>query len=179
MGLTWDRESFDLGCIKIDRALLHSHETGKTYLGETKTQDTRYLRIPDETMDLLQQWKQEQFTNHLRHGNLWHETGLVFTRDDGQAMNPDSLTSWPHKFSVRHKLPPVNPHAFRHTVASVLIANSTDDVTVSKQLGHASTATTEKLYAHIIQEQQALASECIADVLLRNKQPKTKGMKKA
>ena len=58
-------------------------------------------------------------------------------------MNPDSITGWLKDFSARHNLPHINPHAFRHTVASVLPANGTDIVTVSKQLGHASVNTTE------------------------------------
>lgn len=54
-------------------------------------------------------------------------------------------------------------------MASVLLANGTDIVTVSKQLGHASVNTTESFYSHIIEENKAKASECIADVLLRKK----------
>lgn len=61
-------------------------------------------------------------------------------------------------------------HDLRHTVASVLLANGTDIVTLSKQLGHASVNTTENFYSHIIEENKAKASECIADVLLRKKE---------
>ena len=53
--------------------------------------------------------------------------------------------------------------------ASVLLANGTDIVTVSKQLGHASVNTAESFYSHIIEENKAKASACIADVLLRKK----------
>lgn len=84
-------------------------------------------------------------------------------------MSPDSITGWLNDFSTRHNLPHINPHAFRHTVASVLLANGTDIVTVSKQLGHASVITTGNIYSHIIEENEAKASECIADVLLRKK----------
>ena len=71
--------------------------------------------------------------------------------------------------AARHGLPHINPHAFRHTVASVLLANGTDIVTVSKQLGHASITTTENFYSHIIEENKAKAADCIADVLIRKK----------
>lgn len=84
-------------------------------------------------------------------------------------MNPDSVTRWLDAFSRRHNLPHINPHAFRHTVASVLLVNGTDIVTIVAQLGHASASTTENFYAHIIEENKAKASECIADVLLRKK----------
>ena len=167
MGLKWEKVSFDLGRIKVDRALLYTKSRG-VYEDSTKTADTRYLRLPAETLALLAEWKQEQEDNRLRCANLWTNSGYVFTRDDGRPMNPDSITQWLRGFSERHGLPHINPHAFRHTVASVLISNGTDVVTVSKQLGHASVNTTEGFYAHIIAEQQARATECIADVLLRS-----------
>lgn len=84
-------------------------------------------------------------------------------------MRSDVITGWLSEFSTRHNLPHITPHAFRHTVASVLLANGTDLVTVSKQLGHASVNTTESFYSHIIEENKAKASACIADVLLRKK----------
>lgn len=52
-------------------------------------------------------------------------------------MHPDSVTDWLSKFSKRHGLPHINPHAFRHTMASMLFFNSVDGVSISKRLGHA------------------------------------------
>ncbi len=95
----------------------------------------------------------------------------MFTQDDGKPMHPGSIGNWLNKFSKKHGLPHINAHAFRHTVASVLIANGTDIVTVSKQLGHSKVSTTDDFYAHIIEEEKSKASECIADVMLRRKRP--------
>ena len=168
MGLQWEKVDFDNNRVKIDKALVSTKSKG-TYLGNTKTSDIRYLTLPAETMNLLRQYKREQLRLQLANGDRWQSTGFVFTADDGSSMNPDSITGWLHDFSRRHNLPHINPHAFRHTVASVLLANGTDIVTVSKQLGHASVNTTENFYSHIIEENKAKASECIADVLLRKK----------
>ena len=168
MGLQWERVDFENNRVKIDKALVSSKSKG-TYLGNTKTADVRYLNLPAETMTLLRQHKREQLRLQIANGDRWQHTGFVFTTDDGSHMNPDSITGWLHDFSRRHNLPHINPHAFRHTVASVLLANGTDIVTVSKQLGHASVNTTENFYSHIIEENKAKASECIADVLLRKK----------
>lgn len=168
MGLQWEKVDFDNNRVKIDKALVSTKSKG-TYLGNTKTSDIRYLTLPAETMNLLRQHKREQLRLQLANGDRWQSTGFVFTADDGSSMNPDSITGWLHDFSRRHNLPHINPHAFRHTVASVLLANGTDIVTVSKQLGHASVNTTENFYSHIIEENKAKASECIADVLLRKK----------
>ena len=168
MGLQWEKVDFDNNRVKIDKSLVSSKSKG-TYLGNTKTADVRYLNLPAETMALLRQHRREQRLLQFANGDRWRHTGFVFTTDDGSNMNPDSVTGWLHDFSRRHNLPHINPHAFRHTVASVLLANGTDIVTVSKQLGHASVNTTENFYSHIIEENKAKASECIADVLLRKK----------
>lgn len=168
MGLKWEKVDFENSRVKIDRALIVSPSMG-VYESTTKTSDVRYLTLPAETMQLLRQHKREQLRLQLTNGDRWIPTGYVFTQDNGDRMNPDSITAWLNDFSARHNLPHINPHAFRHTVASVLLANGTDIVTVAAQLGHASASTTENFYAHIIEENKAKASECIADVLLRKK----------
>lgn len=168
MGLKWEKVDFKNNRVTIDRALIVSPSKG-VYESTTKTSDIRYLNLPAETMALLKQHKREQLRIQIANGDRWIHTGYVFTQDNGDRMNPDSITSWLNEFSKRHGLPHINPHAFRHTVASVLLANGTDIVTVAAQLGHASASTTENFYAHIIEENKAKATECIADVLLRKK----------
>ncbi len=168
MGLKWEKVDFDNSRVKIDRALVSSKSKG-VFEESTKTSDIRYLTLPRETMDLLRQHKREQLRLQLANGDRWLHTGYVFTQDNGDHMNPDSITGWLKDFSSRHGLPHINPHAFRHTVASVLLANGTDIVTVSKQLGHASITTTESFYSHIIEENKAKAADCIANVLIRKK----------
>lgn len=168
MGLKWDKVDFKTNRVKIDRELIISKSKG-VHESTTKTNDIRYLTLPTETMLLLRKYKREQLRLQLANGDRWIDTGYVFTQDNGDHMNPDSVTGWLYGFSRRHGLPHINPHAFRHTVASVLLANGTDIVTVAAQLGHACASTTENFYAHIIEENKAKASECIADVLLRKK----------
>ena len=168
MGLKWEKVDFENCRVKIDRALVSSKSKG-VFEESTKTSDIRHLHLPKETMDLLRQHKREQLRLQLANGDRWLHTGYVFTQDNGDHMNPDSITGWLKDFSTRHGLPHINPHAFRHTVASVLLANGTDIVTVSKQLGHASITTTESFYSHIIEENKAKAADCIANVLIRKK----------
>ena len=166
VGLKWEKVDLTAGRIKIDSALLYHPKTG-VFESSTKTGDTRYLQIPKETVGVLKEWRRQQLETQLLNGDRWKNTGYVFTRDDGDPIHPQTISAWQRDFSKRHNLPHINPHAFRHTVASVLLANGTDVVTVSKQLGHASVNTTEGFYSHIIEENKSKAAECIADVMLR------------
>ena len=137
--------------------------------GETKTGEHRSLKIPAEVIALLKQWRKEQTEVRLLNGDRWQDGGFIFTQDNGHPMHPDTWTGWLKKFSKRHGLPHINPHAFRHSAASALIANHIDVVTVSKVLGHASPNTTGKFYAHMIEDAKAAATDTIADVLIRRK----------
>lgn len=170
LGLTWGKVSFDLNRVKIDTALLYTKSKG-IYTDTTKTGDTRYLTIPAQTSDLLKRWKAQQDAQRAALGDAWQGSDFVFTRADGRYMAPDIMTQWLNDFAKRHDLPHINPHAFRHSVASILISNGVDPVTVSKQLGHSTPTTTENFYSHLIAEQQARASRCLADVLLTDRHP--------
>ena len=172
MGLKWSKIDLDERRIKIDSNLLYSKERG-VYEGPTKTENIRFLQIPEETIALLKQYHTEQESMKIANGDRWNDLDFVFTQDDGRPMNPSSITAWLTGFSKRHGLRHINPHAFRHSVASILIANGTDVVTVSKQLGHTKPGTTDNFYAHLIEEEKSKASECIADVMLRQRKKKT------
>lgn len=166
--LKWSKIDLDAGRLEISANLCYSKERG-IYETTTKTGNTRYVNIPAETVALLRKYKASQARLQLANGDRWQDTGYIFTQDDGQPMNPTSITAWLRKFSIRRDLPHINPHAFRHSVASILISAGTDIVTVSKQLGHAQVSTTGDIYSHIIEEAKAQATECIADVMLRRK----------
>lgn len=73
-------------------------------------------------------------------------------------MNPDSITDWLNKFSAENDLPHIHPHTFRHTAASMLIANGVDLVTTAAELGHANASTTTSIYAYQIARRRTEAA---------------------
>jgi integrase len=172
MGLKWSSVDFKNNQIKIENNLLYSAERG-IYEGTTKTGKTRMIKLPKETMDLLRQYqvwyKEQRLLNGDRwqSGEKWKDSNFVFVQETGEPMHPDSITDWLDKFSIRHGLPHINPHAFRHTFASILISKGIDIVTVSKTLGHEKVSTTTDIYAELMKQASEEASECIADVVLR------------
>lgn len=168
MGLKWEKIDWENRRIKVDTNLLYSKERG-LYEDTTKAGNVRYIPLADETLQLLHKFRAEQNRLRLINGDRWQDTGFVFAQDNGLPMHPGSIGFWLNKFSARHGLPHINPHAFRHTAASVLIANGIDVVTVAKMLGHSQVSTTDNIYAHIIEEERTKASECLADVILRRK----------
>lgn len=161
VGLRWSKIDFTKKRILIDTSLLYSCEKG-VYEDTTKTDNSRYIPIPDETLSLLRRYRAEQSELRLAWGERWVDSGFVFTQENGERMNPDSVTGWLSDFSKRHDLPHINPHAFRHSAASALISQGTDIVTVSKMLGHAKVSTTTDIYSHVIEAAKEEAGNALA-----------------
>ncbi len=117
-------------------------------------------------MDLLQEYRDWQASIRQQLEDYYIDQGYLFTQDNGKPMHPDSLTDWLAKFSKRHNLPHINPHAFRHTMASILYFNGADSVSISKRLGHAQASTTSNIYAHVMEEADIKNSEILENVFL-------------
>ena len=92
----------------------------------------------------------------------------VFTTDEGAPIHPDTLSKWFRGFTKKNGFPGVHVHSLRHTYASLMIADGTPLVVVSRRLGHAQVSTTSNIYAHVIasaDEKAAQVSERFADVI--------------
>lgn len=192
-GLKWNAVDLDKGTLHIYNNLLYSKEIG-IYQDTPKTATSdRYIRLPDETVQLLKAYK--DYWNNFRRecGSEWHSfinikdskgverserADFLFVQDSGSnvgyPMHPDSITDYFKKFSKRYDLPHINPHAFRHTLASVLCLNGVDIVTISKWLGHKSVTTTMNIYEHILESGREQVVSCVSDVILGGDKVKDK-----
>lgn len=188
MGLKWSAVDLENGTIRINNNLLYSKELG-VYQDTTKTTTSdRLIKLAPETVTLLKEYKAnwEQFRHDV--GSQWNSfieitdgkgkkrperAEFLFVKESGTEigypMHPDSITDWLNKFSIRHNLPHINPHAFRHTLASVLCLNGIDMTTISKWLGHKNVTTTMNIYEHILDKGREQVADCVSDVILRKK----------
>lgn len=167
LGLKWSAVDYKNNRIHIERSVLYSADRG-IYEDTPKTETSiRWVSLPVETMQLLRQWQRHQTEERLKLGDNYIDHGFVFGQDDGQPMHPDSVTSWMKKFSERHGLPHINPHAFRHTMASMLYYKRVDTISISKRLGHAQPSTTANIYAHVIEDADQQNADILADIFLK------------
>lgn len=167
LGLKWDKVDFEGKRVYICNSVLYSPDIG-IYESTPKTERSkRYISLPVETMQLLRQYRAWQNQERLRLGGYYQDKGFVFSQDTGEPMHPDSVTDYLKKFSKRYDLPHINPHAFRHTMASMLYFNGVDSVSISKRLGHAQVSTTANIYAHVMEEADKKNADILADVFLK------------
>ena len=167
LGLKWDNVDFDHNRIHICNSILYKPDIG-VYEETPKTETSvRFVTLPLETMKLLRKYRAWQNEERLRLGEYYQYQGFVFSQDNGHPMHPDSVKRWLNKFSARHDLPHINPHAFRHTMASMLYFNGVDSVSISKRLGHAQVSTTANIYAHVMEEADQRNADILADIFLK------------
>ena len=128
-------------------------------------------------MELLRRYRIEQNKQKLRMGSEWEQTDYVFTNETGRYIHPCTFSSWPSNFAKRYGLSHINPHALRHTQASVLYQNNVDPVTISRRLGHSRVSTTQDIYCHLLEQADDTARDAIGNVLFgeKKKQAPTPG----
>ncbi len=173
--------------INIKNNLLYSRDKG-IYEDSPKTETSiRIVSIPERIMKIVKRLVMENKKNILKYGNKWNDTGYLLTQENGMPMHPDSITDYCSKFEKKYnklieeknktlnkkdklkKLPHINPHAFRHSQASILLYEGLDPVTVSKRLGHASVSTTTDIYSHIIKKADQIAATKLEDLFCKPK----------
>ena len=167
LGLKWDKVDFAGNRIYICNSVLYSADVG-IYETTPKTERSkRYITLPVESMQLLREYRVWQIERRLQLGGYYQDRGFLFTQEDGGPMHPDSVTDWLNKFSIRHGLPHINAHAFRHTMASMLYFNGVDSVSISKRLGHAQVSTTANIYAHVMEQADRRNADILSDIFLK------------
>ena len=167
LGLKWDNVDFENSRVYICNSVLYSADVG-IYESTPKTEKSkRYIYLPAETMQLLREYRAWQSAERERLDGYYLDRGFVFAQDTGAPMHPDSVTDYLKKLSKRYGLPHLNPHAFRHTMASMLYYNGVDSVSISKRLGHAQVSTTSNIYAHVIESADKKNAEILSDIFLK------------
>lgn len=158
-GLRWSDIDFQNGRISIMRNVIR---TGGGYVEDTpKTGVGRVVSVPRAVLDMLEVWETEQASSF---GGFF-PSGYVFAnREPLRFFRPDNITQYFHRFGVRYKLGRVNPHAFRHTQASLLLRGGGDILMTSRRLGHSRTSTTLDIYGHLLEQNDLAAAEKVGKI---------------
>lgn len=164
LGLRWNCVDWENDRLYLRENRVYTAETGAIST-TLKTGENRYVTVSATVMELLRQWQAEQAETFSALKIT--PSDYILTAENGSPMHPDSPTDWLAKFSKRHGLPPIHPHMFRHTQASLLISEGVDILTVSKRLGHAKVSTTLDIYSHVLAKSDEKACSAIDSLLYR------------
>ena len=162
VGLMWDAVDMTTGEVKIFRNAQYTSGKG-TYITTTKNRKNRVLYLNPTVLSVMREWKREQARYLLAQG--YPREGYCFTRENGKVLNPQAPTSYLARFGKKYGIQNLHPHALRHTMATISIANGADIVSVSEKLGHSETSVTLDVYSHVNKKAQKRANQILSQAL--------------
>lgn len=180
-GLRWSDIDLDNGVIAINRNLQVIPGQGATFTTPKTKKSHRFVRIGPDAIQLLQEWQRVQKAQRFQIGNQWVQivqiengkivrNDLLFTRWNGEPIDPHTFTTQFSDFVKTHGLPSVHFHSLRHTCATLLIAGHTPIAEVSHRLGHSQISTTLDIYVDAVSSADAKAASDLENIFGRLKE---------
>lgn len=130
--------------------------------GTKNRSSTRVLHMDDDLFQLLQAEalrQSQSLTDEQRRA------GLVIVDRTGQPMSPNAVSLAFTRFIRKHNLPKLTLHGMRHTFATLASAQGAPLFDIGQALGHASPATTGRIYTHLLDKTHADTLQRVAAAL--------------
>jgi integrase len=164
-GLKWSNVDLVNGALSVVNTLQRIPGRGLVD-GQPKTNRSRRLiSLTPDSVALLHGVRGNQIERSWDYGELWQNTGYVFTQEDGSPIDPESVTRDFCAIVRKSGLPHLTFHGLRHCHATLALTAGVNPKTVADRLGHSSVATTMDVYSHVLPSVQAEAAQAVQDLL--------------
>jgi integrase len=117
---------------------------------ETKGGKGRAVALSHIIISELRRHRTQQAEMLLKIGVRLNDDFHVVTREDGEPIQPRSLSRAFRKFMRRHRLPQIRLHDLRHSHATHLLAAGVHPKIAQERLGHSSVGITLDTYSHVL-----------------------------
>jgi integrase len=122
---------------------------GQLEISEPKSgRSRRTVPLSPATVTLLKAQRAAQAKERLRAGELWIDSGLVFTDEFGAPVNPRAILRAVQRSAARAGIKHVTVHTLRHSAAVAWLEAGAHIKAVADLLGHSSIAITGDIYGH-------------------------------
>jgi Site-specific recombinase XerD len=166
-GLEWGDIDFDKKTIKIQRALTIVKGYG-VILKEPKTENSkRTISISNTLIDVLNEYRAYWYRQREECGDYIMKSDRLFTKEDGDRVNPGIFQHWLDKVLAEADLPHHTIHSLRHTNITLQIIAGVPITTVSARAGHARTSTTTDIYSYFLKSSDQQAADILDNVLVK------------
>jgi integrase len=136
-----------------------------------KDYEVRTITINPYCIELIKMLKTEKEKEALRLGSAWIGDEWLFTKWNGEIMNPQTPSKQFSKFLKRNEFKHRKFHSLRHTSATLLLYGGVNIKQVQERLGHGDIETTNK-YLHCIAEADEQAASILQDMLITKTESK-------
>jgi len=164
IGLRWSDVDLEGGRLSVRRALIPNGR--EVIVSEPKTvKGRRVIALDPGTVEVLKAQAARQLDEQKEWDEAWVETGLVFTLENGAALDPESVSRYWRQAVKKAMLPQIRLHDLRHTHATLALQAGIHPKIVSERLGHATVSITLDTYSHAIPAMQEEAAALIAGLV--------------
>jgi len=164
LGLRWRDVDLENARLSVRRALIPINR--EVVVSEPKTaKGRRVIALDPGTVEVLKGQAACQLGEQQEWDDAWVETGLVFTQENGVALDPESVSRYFRQAVKQSMLPQIRLHDLRHTHATLALQAGVHPKVVSERLGHATVSITLDTYSHAIPAMQEEAAEMIAELV--------------
>lgn len=165
LGLRWNCVNFKSGELKVKETWIKS-VSGKTYFSKPKNESSkRTIMIPQEVVTELKKHKKAQAAERLTWGNDYQKHNLLFAKENGEPMRPDTFYETHIKLIGEAGLGHVRFHDLRHSVASALIKKGFTLKDIADLFGHSSIVVTGDVYGHLTKEQKHDTTQSLVSLI--------------
>jgi integrase len=166
LGLRWSDVDVEAARLSVRRALIPINR--EVVVSEPKTaKGRRVIALDPVTVEVLKTQAARQLDERHEWDDAWVETGLVFTAENGKALDPESVSRYWRQAVKKAMLPTIRLHDLRHTHATLALQAGIHPKVVSERLGHATVSITLDTYSHAIPATQEEAAALIAGLVFR------------
>jgi len=137
----------------------------KVIVSTPKNHRARVVDLDDGTLTELEQHRSRQQANKAEWGSDYVDHGLVFCKENGEPLHPQTFTQAFDRIVAKTDLPRIRLHDLRHTHATIALTAGIPPKVISERLGHENPAFTMKQYAHVIPGMQSEAATQIANLV--------------
>jgi integrase len=162
LGLRWQDVDLDAGRVSISQTLIVVGGYEVQFSEPKTASGRRMIALDPQTVAALREHKQRQMLERSLMGDAYEDADLVFAREDGAPLHPDSFSDAFWRHAKAEKLPRIRFHDLRHTHATLALAAGVHPKVVSERLGHSSITITLDTYSHAIPAMQETAADLVA-----------------
>ncbi len=170
LGLRWRDLDLDMMSLSVSQVLYKRR--GICEFKEPKTAHSRRrVSMTPKLALFLKEYYADRESMYLHlgkgkgKGKVINPDCLVFSRADGNPLDPSMLSHEFHQVVTRAGLENFRFHDLRHTFASLMLLKGAKPKVISEALGHSSVAFTMDVYSHIMENMQSDAMALLDEVL--------------
>jgi integrase len=160
LAATWADFDLEPGRWVIQRSL--GLIRGAMTVGAPKSRQPRVVALDAMTVAELRAHRARQNEERLAWGPAYQDSSLVFCREDGTMLHPDTVWRRFGRIAEAAGLPRIRLHDVRHSAVTAMLRSGVGVKVVAERVGHASTSFTQDVYAWVLPDMQRDAAERMA-----------------